>query len=122
MRAELHRLLETLSRKSYDEALDCILPQDDGGQPWTIERLSTQLQPFFTEHGAIDVRPRARAPSFMQMTGGGDQYQAVQRIVAPDQESDEADWAIFVDLDLSDAGRAGLPEDAPVLRLRGLGV
>jgi hypothetical protein len=120
VRSELHRLLGALARREWADALEGILPADEAGETWTEDRLKAQLQAFFDEHADIDARPAARAPSNTTLAKEADHlWAATQKLIDP-EGNDE--WAIFASIDLSPEARADLPEEAPVLTLRRIGV
>ena len=96
VRADLHRLLGALSRRSYEEAatLDCQIP----GAEWTPRRLEEAMAPYWAEHSRIDVTPRARRPdnTFLSETSPR-HWTATQRIA---DEAGEVDWMLECAVDL----------------------
>ncbi|MGZ3429000.1 MAG: DUF3516 domain-containing protein, partial [Polyangia bacterium] len=96
VRGELHRLLQALARKQWEEALAAIRPNAD--DVWTAERLAAELAPYFAEHARIDVTPRARRPSqtVIEPAAEAGTFTARQRILDPEEDED---WMIdcFVD-------------------------
>jgi superfamily II RNA helicase len=109
IRGELHRLLAALARKDWAAALAAIRPGE-----WTADSLAAELAPYFAEHAAIDVTPRARRPSQTVVQPGPEPRTFVARQRLLDPEEDE-DWMIdaFVDL------RRPI-DDAPICELRGV--
>ncbi|MDY0062726.1 MAG: DUF3516 domain-containing protein [Myxococcota bacterium] len=116
VRNELHRLLKALGPKDYEAALGCLSPLE--GEPeWDAASLAAALEPFFAEHGALDLRPVARLPHNTQLRPVGPlRWEAVQRLCALD---DESDWLLEAVVDLTAA--AARPADAPLLALRRIG-
>jgi superfamily II RNA helicase len=135
VRTELHRLLAALARKDWEEAQRAIFVPE-GGEPWTPERLEAETAPFFAEHAAIDLSPRARRPDRTVLTEDGSrQWRAQQRFgprqkalaaheavaADPDEaaqreallEADSADWTLECRVDLG----AARPADAPLIEL-----
>jgi superfamily II RNA helicase len=97
VRAELHRLLGALSRRSYEEAV--ALARTRPGDEWTARRIEELVAPYWAEHTRIDVTPAARRPdnTFLDELGPR-RWRAVQRIV---DEAGEVDWMLECEVDLS---------------------
>jgi superfamily II RNA helicase len=113
IRTELHRLLGALSRKDWDEALQAIAQRADSDLPaWTGDRLSTELAPYFAEHGSIVTTPLARNPRNTVIKQAGPRlWDVEQRIIDP--QGDE-DWAIIGRVDLNAERPA---QEAPLVEL-----
>ncbi len=112
VRAELHRLLGALGRRSFEEAAQALF---DPEGVWTPKKLEEAMSPYFAEHPRVDLTPAARRPHNTFLSPDGERrYQAVQRIV---DEAGEVDWALHCEVDL------GLerPGDAPLIGLRRVG-
>jgi len=109
VRGELHRLLQAIAGKRWDDALAAIKPTG-----WTAESLAAELAPYFAEHASIDVTPRARRPSqtVIQPADEPGTFTARQRLLDP---AGDEDWMIdaFVDA----RAPAG---DEPMVELRGV--
>jgi superfamily II RNA helicase len=112
VRGELHRLLQALARKQWQEALSTLRADPDDA--WTAERLAAELAPYFAEHATIDVTPRARRPSqtLIEPAAEPGTFTARQRILDPEEDED---WMIDTFID----ARAPA-DDAPLLQLRGV--
>ncbi|HEU4382703.1 MAG TPA: DUF3516 domain-containing protein [Anaeromyxobacteraceae bacterium] len=95
VRADLHRLLGALARRSYEEAAAALW--QPGGE-WTPRRLEEAMAPYWGEHPRIDVTPAARRPhnTFLEEAGPR-RWKAVQRIV---DEAGEVDWMLECQVDL----------------------
>jgi hypothetical protein len=103
VRADLHRLLGSLARRSYEEAAAAIHPAGE----WTARRLEEALAPYWAEHALIDVTPAARRPHNTFLAEAGPRrWKAVQRIV---DEAGEVDWALECLVDLSSPRDLDLP-------------
>jgi superfamily II RNA helicase len=114
VRTDLHRLLKALSSKDYGEAARSLytVPGDD---PWDEARLAAAIEPYWAEHAAIDVTPRARRPDKTHLAATGDrQWVAQQRIVDP---AGDEDWMLDCTIDLSEPR----DEDLPLIALRRIG-
>jgi len=104
VRADLHRLLGALARRSYEEAAAAIHAPDGA---WTPKRLEEALAPYWTEHARIDVTPAARRPHNTFLAEEGPRrWKAVQRIV---DEAGEVDWMLECVVDLSAPRDLDLP-------------
>jgi hypothetical protein len=96
VRADLHRLLGAVSRRSYEEAATLVRRRP--GEEWTPRRLEEAMAPYWAEHSRVDVTPRARRPDNTFLTEEGPRrHRAVQRIV---DEAGEVDWMIECVVDL----------------------
>ncbi len=115
VRNELHRLLKALAARDWAAAAAALFAPP-GGERWTPERIAAELAPYYAEHPAIDVTPRARLPhhTLLEKSGPG-RYRVRQRIVDPEGE---VDWAMECAVDLS----AARDEEAPLLELVRVGV
>ncbi len=112
VRADLHRLLGALARRSWEEAAAALW--QPGGE-WTPRRLEEAMAPYWTEHPRIDVTPAARRPhhTFLDQAGPR-RWKAVQRIV---DEAGEVDWMLECQVDLS----AERDPDLPLVELVRIG-
>ena len=109
VRAELHRLLGALGRRSYEEA-STLVRQRAGGE-WPAKRIEEAMAPYWTEHERVDVTPAARRPDNTFLTEVGPrQWRAVQRIV---DETGEVDWMVECAVDLT----GPYDPDEPLLEL-----
>ncbi len=111
VRNELHRLLKALSRKDYEEAAQLLHP--NGG--WTPERLEAEMAPFWAEHTAIDVTPRARTVRHTHLVEEEMRLWVARQTVV--DETGEGDWMLECVVDLRHPSDA----DAPLIDLRRVG-
>jgi superfamily II RNA helicase len=112
VRADLHRLLGALARRSHEEAAAALW--QPGGE-WTPRRLEEAMAPYWAEHTRIDVTPAARRPHNTFVTEDGPRrWKAVQRIV---DEAGEVDWMLECRVDLS----APRDPDLPLVELLRIG-
>ena len=78
-------------------------------------RLEQAMAPYWAEHAAIDVTPRARRPDKTVLRQTGPRvWEAAQKIVDP--AGDEL-WMLDCVVDLTEARE----EDSPVISLRRIG-
>jgi superfamily II RNA helicase len=108
VRADLHRLLGALARRSHEEAAAALW--QPGGE-WTPRKLEEAMAPYWAEHPRIDVTPAARRPhnTFLEESGPR-RWKALQRIV---DEAGEVDWMLECWVDLS----APRDPDQPLIEL-----
>jgi superfamily II RNA helicase len=113
VRGELHRLMQALGQKRYEEALAALRPSAEA--PWTVERLTAEMAPYWAEYPSLDLTPRARRPSQTIIKPGAEArtFVAQQKLIDP--EGDE-DWMLECFIDLK--GPIG---DGPLIELRRIG-
>ncbi len=122
IRAELHRLLMALGRGRWDEALSFLWKPT-----WTVDTLKSAMAAYHAEHKNVDLRPTARRPQFSVVKKTGPmQWEAIQKILDPDEAVEEAradgeidtesgdDWMLECVVDLTEEREI----DAPLLELR----
>jgi superfamily II RNA helicase len=115
VRAELHRLVKALAARDYEAAARHVQP-DDGAEPWTPQRFTDALAPYWAAHKALLATPAARRPSLTRLEElGPRRWRAQQTLLDP--EGDE-DWALDCIVDLSEPK----PDGAPLLQLQRIGV
>ena len=61
IRSELHQLMTQLGRKDYEAAALCVRQVAD--EPWTAQRFSTAMAPFYEEYEAMVTTHQARMPT-----------------------------------------------------------
>jgi superfamily II RNA helicase len=112
VRGELHRLCKAIAGKRWDEALAEIKPGE-----WTAETLAAAIAPYYAEHAAIDVTPRARRPSETRIAPAAEPrtFEAQQRLLDPKGEEGEDDWMLDCFVDLRQP-----PGDGPLIELRAI--
>jgi superfamily II RNA helicase len=111
IRAELHKVVRALARRDHAAALRPLAAGP--GEPWTIERLTAAMAPFWAEHAELLTTPAARRPDrtrIDELEPG--RLRAQQTLV--DAEGDE-DWSLDCVVDV----QAGAP---PAIQLQRIGV
>jgi hypothetical protein len=97
VRNELHVFMKALADRNYEGACGLLLHNQD--DPWTAQRLEEEMAPYYEDHTAIDVSPRARGGRNTMLTEEGHKrYSARQRIIDPEGEDD---WTIYCLVDAS---------------------
>ncbi|RMF82598.1 MAG: DUF3516 domain-containing protein [Nitrospirae bacterium] len=110
VRAELHRLVEALAARDYEEAAARLFP--DELDPWDAARLEAAMDPFYAAHAALLFTPAARAPHLTHVTEvAPGRWRAVQTLLDPEGDDDA-----FLEAEV--VPDPTLPADAPLLRLR----
>jgi hypothetical protein len=99
IRAELHKIVRALSRRDYAAAARLLVA---GGGDWTAERLTAEMQPFWTAHTELLTTPAARAPDRTRIDEAEPGRLRVQQTLV-DAEGDE-DWSLDCLVDTDTAG------------------
>jgi len=114
IRVELHKLVRALARRDYASAARLVAP--GAVEPWTAERLTAAMAPFWAEHKELLTTPEARRPDRTRLDETGPRrFLAQQALIDP--EGDE-DWSLDCVVDLTTARTDG----APILDLQRIGV
>ncbi|HTA18162.1 MAG TPA: DUF3516 domain-containing protein, partial [Polyangia bacterium] len=114
VRAELHRLVKALAARDYESAARVVTNDGEAADPWTAERFTQAMAPYFAAHATLLATPAARRPSLTRIDAlGPRRFRAQQTLLDP--EGDE-DWSLdcIVDLDR--------PEGLPMLELQRIGI
>ncbi|MEQ9320479.1 MAG: DUF3516 domain-containing protein, partial [Polyangiaceae bacterium] len=106
------RVVRALARRAFEDATD-LVEAAEGAEPWTADRFATLLEPYFQEHGAIRIDPRARATEYCVITEEDDAWRVRQVLLDPDAHGE---WYLGFVVDLEAADEA----DRPVLVLETL--
>jgi superfamily II RNA helicase len=114
IRVELHKLVRALARRDYPAAARLLAPGE--GEPWSAERLTAALAPFWAEHSALLTTPEARRPDRTRLDEPAPRRFRAQQVLV-DAEGDE-DWSLDCVVDLSSARADG----SPILDLQRIGV
>jgi superfamily II RNA helicase len=117
IRAELHKLVGALARRDFAGAARlCASPVVGEGEPWTAERLTEAMAPFWTEHAALLATPDARRPDRTRIDElAPGRFRAQQVLV--DGEGDE-DWSLDCIVDLTRPRSDG----GPLVELQRIGI
>jgi superfamily II RNA helicase len=113
LRAELHRLVKALAAKDYETAARLVA---GGAEPWTVERFTQALAPYWAAHATLLATPAARRPSLTRLEELEPRRWRVQQTLL-DPEGDE-DWALDCIVDLTDEKADG----GPLLELQRIGI
>jgi len=116
IRAELHKLVGALARRDFAAAARLCAPVVGEGEPWTAERLTEAMAPFWAEHAALLTTPDARRPDRTRIDEvDSGRYRAQQVLV--DGEGDE-DWSLDCIVDLTRPRSDG----GPLIELQRIGI
>ncbi len=110
VRAELHRIVRSLSRRDYEEA--ALGARQTERNPWSAEAFEEALAPFFASYTRLVFDQRARYADKTLLTSLGDRVWEVSQILT-DPEQDDM-WCINGIVDLSD--RVELTDD-PIVEI-----
>ncbi len=87
VRAEMHQLLQALSRRDFEAALACLA--EDPEADWTAERLETELAPLFEDGGEIRCDPPARLNHWTRIEARDElRFDVTQTLVDAEGEGD----------------------------------
>jgi superfamily II RNA helicase len=103
VRGALFRRVELAAREAYG-ALAALGDVDEDGEPWTSQRWSQALDPFYDDHDAILTGPPARGPALFQVTPGVGTWRVRQVL---DEAEGDHDWHIEALVDLVASDEAG---------------
>jgi superfamily II RNA helicase len=113
VRAELHRLVKALSARDYETAARLVI---EGAEPWSAERFTRALAPYWAAHAVLLATPAARRPSLTRIDElGPRRFRAQQTLLDPEGEED---WSLDCIVDLEE----DKPEGAPLLELQRVGI
>jgi hypothetical protein len=110
IRAELHKLLRALAKRDYVAAVRVLAP--GSGDPWTPERLTAEMQPFWAAHTELLTTPAARAPDRTRIDDLDPGRVRLQQTLV-DAEGDE-DWSLDCIVDTNGG--------APAITLQRIGI
>jgi hypothetical protein len=114
IRNELHTLVAALARRDFETAAGLV--RADAESPWTKERFEGVTAPYFAEHAAIDLPPRARQTANTAIREIEHRLWEVHHKIV-DPEGDE-DWGIEATVDL----RVPCDESGVLIRVTKIGV
>ena len=96
VRSDVHALLGALSRRDYAAAAELVHRSE--AHAWSADEIERALAPYFAEHAAIDVTPRARAAHHTVIREDAHRLFTVHHKLI-DPEGDE-DWGLELRVDL----------------------
>ncbi|UJP41395.1 DEAD/DEAH box helicase [Cellulomonas palmilytica] len=103
VRGALFRRVELVAREQYG-ALAALGDVDDEGAPWTAERWSAALDPFYDDHDEVLTGAPARGPALFQVTTGPTTWRVRQLLDDPEGDHD---WRVDAVVDLAASDEAG---------------
>lgn len=113
VRSEMHMLLRSLCDRNFEGAGGLVRQTEE--HAWSEARFAEALAPYFAEHRAIDVTPRARQPIHTVLTEVAPRmFEVAQKILSP--EGDDT-WALFGAVDLT----RPWDEESPLVELLRIG-
>jgi superfamily II RNA helicase len=112
IRAELHKLVRLLARRDSAAAARLLAP--GSGEPWTADRVTAAMAPFWAEHAELLMTPAARRPDRTRIDEPEPGRLRVQQTLV-DAEGDE-DWSLDCVVEVPPAG------GPPVILLQRIGI
>ena len=103
VRGALFRRVELVAREQYG-ALAAMGDRDPDDVPWTSERWSTAMDPYYDDHDEVLTGPPARGPGLFQVTPGAAAWQVRQLLDDPEGDHD---WRIDAIVDLAGSDETG---------------
>jgi superfamily II RNA helicase len=113
VRAEMHQLVQALSRGRFEEAATRVRQRAD--DPWDANRIEAALAPFFLDYERIVFDPGARQAHRTHLVERGPRRWDVHQVLV-DERGDEL-WNVEGEIDLSEE----LPPDSPLVAIRRIG-
>lgn len=96
VRAELHRLVQALAARDWEEASACVRAHGDAD--WSADAFEVALAPFFEEHEAIVFDARARMVDNTYLSEREDHVWEVRQVLR--DSDDDNFWMIAGEVDL----------------------
>lgn len=112
VRSEMRELVRALSERDYEEAARWV--RQDPDDPWGADRFAEALAPFHDEYERILFDPGARQAHRTAIRQTGPRIWEVQQVLADPQGDDI--WSLQGEIDL----RGDVPQDTPLVRVRGI--
>lgn len=108
VRNAVWKIVRFLSFRQYDRVVEALsgAKADADQDPWTTERLSEALAPYWQEYDAIDIGPDARSSAHLQIERGDSQWRLTQILLDP--KGDRA-WHLRLRVDLLSSREEGQP-------------
>jgi len=87
VRAEMHQLMQALSRRDFEAALACLAEDAEAG--WTAEGLEAELGPLLESGGEIRCDPPARLNHWTRIEARGElHFDVIQTLIDAEGEGD----------------------------------
>ena len=112
VRAEMHQLVRLLAKKDYEEVMEQLPPESE---LLDAKALEAALAPYWAEHPALDVTPKARQPVLTQLVLEEPRLWTVRHALL--DSKGEQDWYLEGVVDLR--GREDV--DGALVALRSIG-
>jgi hypothetical protein len=98
IRAELHRLVQALANRDWEEAAACVRQTEE--HAWPTEAFESALEAFFEDHEAIVFDGRARMADNTYLSEREDHLWEVRQVLR--DSDDENLWMVVGEVDLRD--------------------
>jgi hypothetical protein len=103
LRNELFHLLKALANRDYPRAVEFVQPTEAFGEARHFEGA---LAPYFAEHPAIRLDPKARGPQ-KTLVDEEASFWRLRQIISDPEEND--DWVVEATVDLAKSDELGRP-------------
>ncbi|MEI6176321.1 MAG: DUF3516 domain-containing protein [Verrucomicrobiota bacterium] len=114
LRNAVFDVVKALSLGHDERLLELIESADSDGIPWTADRISTLVDPYFDSHERIRLDPEARSAKHSHFSEPGPRLRACEQIlVDPEQHND---WSLCFSINLDECDR----QQRPVLVLENI--
>ena len=118
IRGELFALVRAIAQQDWAEAETCVRSEVDD-EPWTADRLTEAMAPFFEEYGELVFTPAARQAHLTHLDEkGGERWEVRHSLLDP--EGDLL-WGVEGVVDVGALRRGERTASEPVLELRRIG-
>ena len=100
-------VVKALSLGNDERLLELIESSDSDGIPWTSDRISELIDPYFDSHERIRLDPEARSAKHSHIGGSGSRLRTCEQILVDPEERN--DWSLRFSINLDDCDRQQRP-------------
>jgi hypothetical protein len=100
-------VVKALSLDHDERLLELIESSDSDGIPWTKDRISTLIDPYFDSHERIRLDPEARSAKHSHLSEPGLRLRICEQILVDPEEHN--DWSLRFSINLDECDRQQRP-------------